>query len=306
MQRTVRDLPVGGSLQSSARVCTMDSLTSLGGATVQANASSRSHRLPAISSRPHARFLTRALLPQATAAAPREAAATTATPAWRAAARAARSFVSAATESVMTASGTSGARASTRYRGIAHAARSIWREEGFSGFYKGIRPTVLSVAIFVGVQQAGYDLLLPQVSSSLDTAVSAVSAASIAGAEALRARLHRPRLSNDDPSNNSSRHVACSHAHQDKPAFWHSVVAGGLIGMCAQSVVHPLDTLRRRIQVTRSEWISPVRAFRQVLQRDGVRGLYRGVLAANLKVAPAVAITLAARDVVLGRLDWRS
>jgi hypothetical protein len=57
--------------------------------------------------------------------------------------------------------------------------------------------------------------------------------------------------------------------------------------------------------VHQTEWVRPMQAFREVMRSSGMRGLYSGCLAANLKVAPSVAITLCARDAILGRLDWR-
>jgi hypothetical protein len=157
--------------------------------------------------------------------------------------------------------------AQTFYTGTVHAAVSIAREEGLAGFFKGIRPTVASVTLFAGLQLAGYDILLPRLSGWLD------------------------------------QHMAPP--AKQRPALWHSVIAGGLVGTIAQTLVFPLDTVRRQVQVQRESWVHPMTVVRSLARAEGFRGFYRGLLAANLKVAPAVAVTLSVRDSVLGRLSWR-
>lgn len=212
-----------------------------------------------------------------------------------------RSFVSGAIARVSGTAQLGAAAGVTRYRGIMDAAATIWRTEGSGGFFKGIKPTVISVALFVGVQQAGYDLILPLVSASLDVAALSASQASSRALSQAKDRLRRAGMGGASPQqqNGGGGTIVA------RPAFWHSVVAGGFIGMAAQTLVHPLDTLRRRIQVHQTEWVRPMQALREVVRSSGLRGLYRGCLAANLKVAPSVAITLCARDAFLGRLDWR-
>lgn len=194
--------------------------------------------------------------------------------------------------------------ATRQYRGFADAFGSILRNEGPTGFFKGIYATIVSLAIFVGVQQAGYDLILPHVGHAVDEAAWATTSAVAAGVRRVWQVAHLP---GPGPAPAASGGVSPSARPRvgGRPTFWHSVIAGGIIGMSAQTIIHPLDTLRRRIQVTRSEWVLPTEAFRRVMASEGVSGLYRGLLAANLKVAPAVAITLASRDAVLGRLEWR-
>ena len=78
-------------------------------------------------------------------------------------------------------------------------------------------------------------------------------------------------------------------------------------GLFAQTLVYPLDVLRRRIQVegVESAWarLYTLPALRRVVQKEGMRGLYAGLGATYMKVAPAVATSLVVRDAMLGRLD---
>ena len=84
---------------------------------------------------------------------------------------------------------------------------------------------------------------------------------------------------------------------------------GALAAMSAQSVVYPLDMLRRRIQVSAapssitgigielSTWL----ALRRAIKRGGVGALYAGMLPSLVKTIPAVAVSVICRDAALGR-----
>ena len=74
-------------------------------------------------------------------------------------------------------------------------------------------------------------------------------------------------------------------------------LCGGLAGIVAQTVVFPLDTVRRRIQVLGG-------LGTQLIGRadfEFISGLYRGWGAAIVKVLPGVAVSLTVRDWLLGR-----
>lgn len=81
---------------------------------------------------------------------------------------------------------------------------------------------------------------------------------------------------------------------------------GVVAGVTAQTVVYPLDVLRRRMQtVTHTDGASlSVRgALVDLIQTAGPRGLFAGIVPAWLRVAPAAAVSLLVRDAVLGRLS---
>ena len=77
---------------------------------------------------------------------------------------------------------------------------------------------------------------------------------------------------------------------------------GALAGSIAHTVVHPLDVVRRRMQVQDAKgahWTIRLRNLKQ----QGVSSLYAGIVPSIAKIAPAVAISLITRDAILGRLD---
>lgn len=81
---------------------------------------------------------------------------------------------------------------------------------------------------------------------------------------------------------------------------------GVVAGVTAQTVVYPLDVLRRRMQtVTHTDGasLSLRGALVDLIQTAGPRGLFAGIVPAWLRVAPAAAVSLLVRDAVLGRLS---
>ncbi|CAM0136302.1 unnamed protein product [Umbelopsis sp. WA50703] len=85
-------------------------------------------------------------------------------------------------------------------------------------------------------------------------------------------------------------------ADRDAPSISRKLLCGALAGSIAQTVTYPLDVLRRRMQVTgmssmnykyRGTWD----ATKTMIQKEGVRGLYKGMIPNYLKVAPAISIS---------------
>ena len=91
---------------------------------------------------------------------------------------------------------------------------------------------------------------------------------------------------------------------------------GAVAAMVAQSVVYPLDVIRRRVQmktfkpaidssprgvgIELSTWLKLQRLIRF---NGGIRGLYAGIVPSFLKCVPAVSVSVLCRDVVLGKLE---
>lgn len=81
-------------------------------------------------------------------------------------------------------------------------------------------------------------------------------------------------------------------------------LAGTIASVIAKTGTFPLDLVRKRIQVqgpTRELYVhrnipvyegSTLRVLRTILQREGLRGLYRGLTVSLVKAAPASAVTM--------------
>ena len=92
--------------------------------------------------------------------------------------------------------------------------------------------------------------------------------------------------------------------HVNLPFGSGDAAAGTVASVAAKTIVFPLDTIRKRLQVqgpTRGRYVHrniPVYAggvrktLGTILRREGTRGLYRGLSVSLLKAAPASAVTM--------------
>lgn len=141
------------------------------------------------------------------------------------------------------------------YAGLLAGIRDISEHEGPRGFFRGLTAAVSQIVPYMGLFFASYETLkLPLAGLSL-------------------------------------------------PAGSGDALAGVLASLFSKSAVFPLDTIRKRLQVqgpTRSRYVHrniPLYAgvgatLRTILQREGARGLYRGLPVSLLKAAPASAVTM--------------
>ncbi|KAL5712604.1 hypothetical protein ACHQM5_014758 [Ranunculus cassubicifolius] len=136
------------------------------------------------------------------------------------------------------------------YRGIGHTLSRIVREEGVLGLYKGLGPTLLNVGP--------------------STAIT------MAVCETLKSLWHLKRP-------------------QDS-TIGVSFACGGLAGIVSSTATFPLDLVRRRMQLEGAGGRARVYntgllgTFKQIIKQEGLRGLYRGILAEYCKVVPSAGI----------------
>ena len=157
--------------------------------------------------------------------------------------------------------------------GILRIASEIMAKEGVTSFYKGLQPTLLAVAPFIGLQQASYDLykqlfidsgyFKPSVGLFLGCgAVAGLTAQAIVyPLDVVRRRIQLNKI-------------------PDKKAI-------------QIASTKPGQGLRLYT------WL----ALQSVITEGGARSLYAGIFPTMLKVAPAVAVSVVVRDYILGRLD---
>ncbi|CAG8476367.1 9011_t:CDS:2 [Ambispora gerdemannii] len=84
--------------------------------------------------------------------------------------------------------------------------------------------------------------------------------------------------------------------NKSSPSVSHKLLCGALAGTFAQTITYPLDVLRRRMQVTGMKAVgyhykSTWDALTQVINQEGIRGLYKGMIPNYLKVAPAISVS---------------
>ncbi|TGJ85062.1 hypothetical protein E0Z10_g3676 [Xylaria hypoxylon] len=151
------------------------------------------------------------------------------------------------------------------YTSLRQAIGEIHRDEGIKGFFRGLSPGLAQIVPLMGIFFAIYETVRQPLG-----------------------RLDLPWGSGD-------------------------ATAGMLASIVAKTGVFPLDLVRKRIQVqgpTRSryvhrnipEYVGTIRSIRQILKREKVRGLYRGLTVSLMKAAPASAVTMWTYERVLNLL----
>jgi solute carrier family 25 (mitochondrial thiamine pyrophosphate transporter), member 19 len=92
--------------------------------------------------------------------------------------------------------------------------------------------------------------------------------------------------------------------------------SGILASVLAKTVVYPLDTVRKRLQVqgpSRVKYVhrnipeyktGPLGTVRAIVLKEGARGLYRGLTVALIKAAPTSAVTLWTYERVMAALIY--
>ncbi|KAM7009275.1 mitochondrial adenyl nucleotide antiporter SLC25A24 [Tautogolabrus adspersus] len=142
-------------------------------------------------------------------------------------------------------------RKSGQYSGIADCAKQILQREGVTAFYKGYLPTMLSIVPYAGIDLAVYETLK-------------------------FSWLNRNRGVVD-------------------PGVMVLVGCGAVSSTCGQLASYPLALIRTRMQAQASVKGAPkpsmLALIHNILTKEGVAGLYRGISPNLLKVIPAVSVS---------------
>ena len=77
---------------------------------------------------------------------------------------------------------------------------------------------------------------------------------------------------------------------------------GTVAGACGQTAAYPFDLIRRRFQIkmltTDTADQSILKTFRQIIHKDGISGLYRGLVPNFIKVVPSIAVMFTANELM--------
>lgn len=252
------------------------------------------------------------------------------------------------------------------YKGTLSTLKTILKEEGLTGLWKGNIPAEAMYVAYGGVQFLSYRSatqalnLLPDEYKLPGTGISFIAGA-VAGTAATTATypldLLRTRFAaqgNERVYSSLLASVRDISRHEGPRGFFRGLGAGvsqivpymglffsfyellkpvfagvtmplgslgsgdALAGVCAsvmsKTVVFPLDTVRKRLQVqgpTRAKYVhrnipvyetGVVGTLRVILAREGLRGLYRGLTVGLLKAAPASAVTMWTYERAIGAI----
>jgi len=151
------------------------------------------------------------------------------------------------------------------YRNIWHGLQYLLKTEGIKSWYRGSRATLQGIVPYAGVNFSVYETL---------------------------------------------KYYAPKKNESGEPSTYWKLLSGGIAGPIGQTVAYPWDVVRRRQQTwgfapgtqhitQQSTWKSCL----EIIQKEGVAGLYRGISINYMKAAPTVAITFTVYEFLKKKLE---
>ncbi|XP_031274985.1 probable mitochondrial adenine nucleotide transporter BTL3 isoform X2 [Pistacia vera] len=150
--------------------------------------------------------------------------------------------------------------------GVIGAFRHMIQTEGFFSLYKGLVPSIISMAPSGAVFYGVYDILKS-------------------------AYLHSPE--------GKKRIQKMIEQEQELTAFdqlelgpLRTLLYGATAGACAEAATYPFEVLRRQLQLqVQATKLSAVETFVKIIQQGGVPALYAGLIPSLLQVLPSASIS---------------
>ena len=147
-----------------------------------------------------------------------------------------------------------------KYMGLGASLRTMFREEGFRGLFKGNGANCVRVFPYVGTQFLCFDLFA-------------------------RVLFDKPRHRSDNPK---------------RLTTVEKLVTGGLAGICSVLVTYPLDFARGRLTSQGGLYETRYRGILHCLTRtvaeEGPRAVYRGIAPTLIGIGPYIGINFAAYE----------
>nr|CAH8848392.1 unnamed protein product [Trichobilharzia regenti] len=157
-------------------------------------------------------------------------------------------------------------RKTGQYSSIFDCARKLYQSNGIGIFYRGYVPNILGILPYAGIELALF--------------------------ETFKQTYAKLVISKDEKSANSP------------PPVYVSVGAGALSSLCGQLGTYPLALVRTKLQAqTASDKSGLVKVVKNIVEHEGVSGLFRGLGPNILKVLPAVSVSYACYDQIKAFLN---
>ncbi|MQM00567.1 hypothetical protein Taro_033310 [Colocasia esculenta] len=168
------------------------------------------------------------------------------------------------------------------YSNMRSAFVDIFKNRGIRGLYAGLSPTLVEIIPYAGLQFGTYDTF--------------------------------KRWTMAWNKHRSSDIITIK--PDGSLSSFQLFVCGLAAGTCAKAVCHPLDVVKKRFQieglqrhprygerVENRAYRNMLDALRQILRREGLNGLYKGIFPSIIKAAPAGAVTFVAYEYTSGWLE---
>ncbi|EPS66837.1 hypothetical protein M569_07937, partial [Genlisea aurea] len=150
--------------------------------------------------------------------------------------------------------------------GVIGAFRHVVRNEGFFSLYKGLLPSILSMAPSGAVFYGVYDILKSAYMHSPEG----------------RKRLENMRQK--DHELNAFEQLELGPTR--------TLLHGAIAGACAEAATYPFEVVRRQLQLQgRANKLSTLATCVKIVERGGVRALYAGLIPSLLQVLPSASIS---------------
>uniref|UniRef100_A0A7C9A2J8 Uncharacterized protein n=1 Tax=Opuntia streptacantha TaxID=393608 RepID=A0A7C9A2J8_OPUST len=153
-----------------------------------------------------------------------------------------------------------------RLGGVIGAFHYMIRTEGLFSLYKGLLPSIMSMAPSSAVFYGVYDILKSAYLHSPEG----------------RKRLQKMKLQGQDSAALSQLELGPLR----------TLLYGAISGACAEAATYPFEVVRRRLQMqARRAKLSTLATFVKIIEEGGIPALYAGLLPSLLQVLPSAAIS---------------
>lgn len=179
--------------------------------------------------------------------------------------------------------------------GMSDVCKSIWRADGWRGFYQGYGIALGGVVLYRALHLGGYDALKTEI---------------------LHRRGHHAALgdlfhietasSSEKNTNKSNQHSTVISEARNKSSsdltMGERFFAAQIVSIVAGTICYPIDSVRRRLMmqaglpIDKRQYRNSIHCFRKVIDTEGARGFYLGI-APNLVRSFGAAILLVTYDV---------
>eukprot|EP00096_Caligus_rogercresseyi_P001546 TRINITY_DN1254_c0_g2_i1.p1 TRINITY_DN1254_c0_g2~~TRINITY_DN1254_c0_g2_i1.p1 ORF type:complete len:476 (-),score=120.76 TRINITY_DN1254_c0_g2_i1:355-1782(-) len=156
-------------------------------------------------------------------------------------------------------------RKTNEYRGIADCVQKLYQREGLRGFYRGYIPNLLGILPYAGIDLTIYETL--------------------------------------------RNHYLNKYSNESSPPAFILLSCGTFSSCCGQMAAYPLALVRTQLQSQAGlilnlpkEQTRMIGLFKYIIRTEGLKGLYRGIIANFCKVAPAVSISYYVYERTIGHL----
>lgn len=163
--------------------------------------------------------------------------------------------------------------------GVVGCFQHMVRTEGLFSLYKGLMPTLLSMAPASAVFYGVYDIL------------KAAYLRSPKVQEQLRQRIRAERETQKKLKADINTEENGDSKNQMEIGPIRTLLYGAIAGAFSETVTYPLEVVRRHLQLQETAKLGLLATFTYIVKKDGARALFAGVMPSTMQVLPSAALS---------------